>query len=441
MNKAPVRKLLIAAGIAVFVLIILEAGVRIVVDLPVRTDFYSSIPKKTIPGLQEKFGVKVLAGGSWIHLGWIADPDTDRYAVYRADTSGETRVGRVRYGSFLLEHLEPNRTYSLRVKSESSGFDRTVRASTVGADGPLLIPYLASGWKPLFRPEKTGSYMNDHAIYRAVDRTWHIIGITSFGEGDYSKETYFAHGRGVSFPPEGAMFGEMEKAADFGHLALAPHVLREGGRYLMWFSPHRCYVASSADGYKWREEKGLEFLPVHPQFRDPMVIQVAGDQWLMYATARDGYYSTVDMYQSFDLEHWQYIGPALETGFGCERAGAPATTESPFVFCRNGRYYLSFTYNNDSFFWSSILLSLHIWPDRESYNDTMIFSSTNPYSFGTYRGKDRAPTLAARIRAHAPEYVESGGVWYVTTAGWPWAATLTKGEVACAELGWKQKNK
>jgi len=29
------------------------------------------------------------------------------------------------------------------------------------------------------------------------------------------------------------------------------------------------------------------------------------------------------------------------------------------------------------------------------------------------------------------------GSWYITTAGWPWVATLTSGEVAVAALKWE----
>ena len=44
--------------------------------------------------------------------------------------------------------------------------------------------------------------------------------------------------------------------------------------------------------------------------------------------------------------------------------------------------------------------------------------------------------LVAVLEAHAPEYVNVGGRWLITTAGWPWAATLTKGEAAVASLAW-----
>jgi hypothetical protein len=44
----------------------------------------------------------------------------------------------------------------------------------------------------------------------------------------------------------------------------------------------------------------------------------------------------------------------------------------------------------------------------------------------------------ARIEAHAPRLVRhpENGAWWITTAGWPWAASLTQGEVAVAPLRW-----
>ena len=37
------------------------------------------------------------------------------------------------------------------------------------------------------------------------------------------------------------------------------------------------------------------------------------------------------------------------------------------------RYYLSVTYNNDTFFWNGLLLPFKIWLDRDSYNDNSHF--------------------------------------------------------------------
>lgn len=433
-----VKKLIIALAVVCTVFLFCELAIRIIIDLPAKTDFYSSIGRDKIASLQQKHGLVANAGDAWIHLGWIADPEREHYTIYRIDDGRMFEIGSTEFGSFLLSPCEPGTSHTLRVASRGGGFDHTVTVRTKKESrAPALIPYIATKWRPLFRPRETGNYMNDHAIFKTRDGTWHIIGITAFGEGDYSKELYFAHGSSREFPPRQGMMTERAPVADYGRLAWAPHVIQEDRLY-MWFSPHRAYLATGEDGFRWREERERSFLPYHPQFRDPMVLRVAPGQWLMYATARSGYFSRVDVYQSFDLEHWQYIRPALAMRCGAERSGAQASTESPFVFFHEGRYYLSVTYNNDSFFWNPLLLTMRIWLDRTSYNDTLVFSSENPYSFGEYRGRKRPSRLGAVLQAHAPEYVYAHGRWHITTAGWPWIASLTKGEVAVAELGWRR---
>src|SRR5690606_8872812 len=111
----------------------------------------------------------------------------------------------------------------------------------------------------------------------------------------------------------------------------------------------------------------------------------------------------VDLYQSFDLETWQYIGAALRSGWGAERNAIVGSMESPFVVPYRGRWYLFLTYNNDSFVWPALLLPLRIWLDPASYNDTLVLQADNPYDFGTYRGADDTPALVARLAAHAAE--------------------------------------
>jgi hypothetical protein len=79
-----------------------------------------------------------------------------------------------------------------------------------------------------------------------------------------------------------------------------------------------------------------------------------------------------------------------------------------------------------------------IWPDPSSYNDTLVFHSSNSYDFGIYTGRDSSSTLLTTLKAHAPEitHQEESGDWYITTCGWPWIATLKQGEVAVAPLRW-----
>lgn len=439
-DRRSYHKLILSLAVGALALFfVLETVVRMVIDLPAKTDFYSSINREDVPALQKKFGVKTAHGPGWIHLGWVAHPEKELYRIYRLDGDAETPLGETRYGSFLLERVDPGKKYVLRVRSDNDAFDRTVEiVADTAIAGPVYAPRIASSWRPLFRPRQNGDYVNDHTVFRDRNGVWRLVGITAFGDGDYSKEKYFAHGSSPVFPPPpGSMMEEENPVADYGRLAWAPHVV-SGDRYYMWYSPHRAYCAVSDDGRAWREDAGLSFLPYNPQFRDPMVLRVADGQWLMYATARDGYYSSIDVYQSFDLRHWQYIRPALSMAYGAERAGAQASTESPFVLRHGGRYYLSFTYNNDSFFWSPLLLTMKFWPERESYNDTLVMQSPNPYSFGVYRGRKNPSSLVAGLRAHAPEYVQVGDRWFITTAGWPWAASITSGEVAVAELEWDE---
>jgi len=421
--------------------LICEIVVRVICDLPVKTDFYSSIPRSQIPEMQKRWGVQVSFGDTWAHLGWVADPKKERYSVWRKQPDGSfIRLGKTRYGGYLVKALLPETEYTFRVASASGTFDHTVTVCTGKAQlRAAYKPVIDGGLHVLFRPQKCGSYMNDHTVYQSADGKWHVAGITAFGEGDYSKEKYFAHGESGVFPfAEGVTMAEQPPLADEGHLAWAPHMVRANGQFYMWYSPHKAYCQTSPDGTAWREAPELGFWPAFPQFRDPMVFQVAENQWLMVATARHGYYSTVDIYQSFDASHWQYIRSALKTGLGCERAAPQASTESPFVFSYQGGYYLSVTYNNNSFFLDAILLQMKVWRNKESYNDTLVFQSQTPYDFGMYRGRRRSSSLVGTLRTHAPEYVEHEGQWYVTSCGWPWVATVTHGEAGWARLGFEK---
>ncbi|WP_158301860.1 hypothetical protein [Paenibacillus mesophilus] len=45
----------------------------------------------------------------------------------------------------------------------------------------LYKPIIASNWSVLFKPEKTGCYVNDHTLVRDRDGSWHLhTGISDF---------------------------------------------------------------------------------------------------------------------------------------------------------------------------------------------------------------------------------------------------------------------
>ena len=65
----------------------------------------------------------------------------------------------------------------------------------------MHIPKISSGWRPLFKPERFGTYVNDHSIIKNNDG-WHLFGITSF-EGEPAMERYFVYASAPSL--DGAM--------------------------------------------------------------------------------------------------------------------------------------------------------------------------------------------------------------------------------------------
>jgi hypothetical protein len=427
-----------AAAAVLAVWLLLEVLVRLFVEWPLRTDFYGSIAPGRVQEQQARFGVQVASGLDWAHLGWVADPKRERYRIERRDRNAWEQIGEATVGSFLIRQSGTYRVSTLPRDRTASRCVGEVAVDVPSGVAPVCVPWIDGPWQLLFRPTRAGDYINDHAIYQDAHGDWRLIGITATGDGNYADEKRFAVGVSRDFPPAPGM-EEAEPVADFGELAWAPHVIRDGDEYSLFWSPHRLHRMTSDDGIVWRAQRVVLDPPFHMFFRDATVFSVAPGQWLLYATGRGRYFSRVDLYQSFDLDGWQYIGSALRAGWGSERNGIVGSMESPLVTAYCGRYYLSLTYNNDSFFWNAALLPLKIWLDRESYNDTLVFHADNPYDFGVYRGRARSPSLLTRLRAHAAKLVHDprGDRWYITTAGWPWVATLTRGEAAVAPLRWE----
>lgn len=418
--------------------LIIELGVRLYLETPLKTGFYSSISRDRVREMQTSYGVQVVEGLGWAHLGWIAHPEQESYRIVKMNELIGEQIGKSNYGSYVVRG-EPGiyQVWVTPVNTEKPWMLAEVTLEMGGETPPLYKPQIAGSWQYLFRPSQHGDYVNDHTVYQDGEGNWRLVGITAHGDGDFDAERYFAVGSSEQFPPPEGMLEE-SPVADFGELAWAPHVIREEERYHMFWSPHQLHQMDSLDGIAWGNYQLSMPAPKNKFFRDPMVLQVATGQWLLYTTARGTYFSQVDIYQSFNLTEWQYIRSALTSSWGSERNSPFASMESPFVSQYRGRYYLSLTYNNDSYFWPGILMLFKIWPDAKGYNDTLVFHSDNPYDFGVYRGKDRSPTLLTHLETHAPEFVyhPQKDEWYITTAGWPWVATLTSGEVALAPLSW-----
>lgn len=292
----------------------------------------------------------------------------------------------------------------------------------------LKPQFAGNPWRPLFTPQMTGCYVNDHSVVRTRDGRWHVIGITKMtAEMGSDGERYFCHGSGASLAKGGFM--EHWKACDFGHRAWAPTVVFDGQRYVMLYGPGLLRAAVCHDDSldHWLEVPcSVVGSPPEGNLRDQMVVRLDDDTWLMYATALYEGRGAVSVFVSEDLFNWRFVRHAWRTAPTVARQPAWSAAESPFLFRHAGYYFLSVTYT------SSI-------EGPDEYHNTLILRSTNPFDFGTYGGDDAE--VFAKLRLHAPEYIcePDSGQWYVTTCGWPGELfqPAISGSVAITELAWK----
>jgi beta-fructofuranosidase len=168
-------------------------------------------------------------------------------------------------------------------------------------EATVPVPVIASEWKPLFHPEKYGRYVNDHTLIRHTDGLWHLFGITSHAEEDFSEsERYFVHAAGDL---RGEVpLRELGKVCDNGVRAWAPSVVKHGERYAMHYGPSPMRMATSFELGHWMEHTPvIEGAPLDSCHRDSMVIRLDDDRWLMYITGIDGKYGVVSILESEDL--------------------------------------------------------------------------------------------------------------------------------------------
>ena len=289
---------------------------------------------------------------------------------------------------------------------------------------PTFKPAITGPWQLLFRPHKTGCYINDHTLLRARDGNGHLLGITrDQSQVNPDHERYFAHGVGQALISDAGL-EEKEAACDFGLRAWAPALVRAHNRYYMFYGPDRCRLAVSDELYEWRETPvNLLGCPIDGCIRDQMVLPLHPDTWLMYATALDGGYGQVSVFISNDLINWRFVQFALRTSGSAPLNPPWGATESPFVVRYRGWYYLFTTYTDST---------------TETYHNTLVFRSLNPFDFGEYTGDNEAEVLVTRLHTHAPEIVcqPDRSQWYITTCGWRGRSIPIEGAAAIAPLEW-----
>lgn len=283
------------------------------------------------------------------------------------------------------------------------------------------IPVIASEWKVLFKPQAAGCYVNDHCIVRATDG-WHLFGITSQNTPiNPQHERYFVHAWGRSLEQE---FTNESIVIDHGTRAWAPGVVKEGNKYFMYYGPAPTKLAVSGELHHWiNNDIHFAGSPIDACHRDHMVLKINSYTWVMYVTGvRDGY-GCISAYVSNDLLHWRFVQYALTTSGNASLKPAWGAAESPFVVYYEGYYYLFITYTDCS---------------TETYNNTLVFRSGNPYDFGDYHGDNESEIVAAKLFGHASEIIHDAesGKWYITTCGWPGKNIPHEHAVSIARLEW-----
>lgn len=318
-----------------------------------------------------------------------------------------------------------------------------VTNTCLGAVIPLLLSSMSSAGSPLAEGDTTrvfdttnfnGSeyYVNDHTFVQGDDGTWHLFGIFQDSASYYSApETLFVHA--VNPEPDPRRWQRdsfrlspvdqgiaLRVAPELGETHLwAPHVVKTDDHYVMVYQSGGTdndaaafRMATSLDLDHWQRVGSGPIFSDICVARDPMLARF-NDVWLVYYTRCDDQESRksgVAYRVSPDLETWsdpamalvlQETPPMFNSGY----------TESPFVFERDGWFYLSVT--EYPFAW----------------NETVVYRSDSPFSF---------PDVPyARLVSHASEWIPSldptylshagpgqGGVW-MSTIHWPAVGATT----------------
>ncbi len=279
------------------------------------------------------------------------------------------------------------------------------------------VPEICSGWRPLFKPEKFGHYVNDHCLIQDRWKHWHLFGITSLDEGP-DLERYFVHASNES---ESLLepLTERNKVIDNGVRAWAPCVVEHEGLYYMYYGPGITKMAVTNELWHWMDhEVHVTGNPVMSVNRDHMVIR-AGGRWLMYASGVKDNYSCISLLTSTNLLDWQFAGYALTSSGNAPLNPPWGAFESPYVLEYEGMYYLFVTYTDCS---------------RENYQDMLVFCSPDPCCFGDYTGDNHRELVVTQLHSHAGEVIRCGEKYYLTSAGWRGFGIPYEGGVAIAEL-------
>ena len=290
------------------------------------------------------------------------------------------------------------------------------------------IPYLKGESRQIFEAKPSPDFdqnewfTNDHCFIEDKSGKLHWFGINNPypppGKQLYRYHPYIGHltseDATKNWKREEMALNEIEGTEYLG----APYVIyhEESDRYAMvvetWLDTRRLEVVWSDDLYNWeRTYKAILPDDLWISSRDPHIMKGPDDKYWIHivSTGNKGVKQTqVLRIRTKDFVHFE----APETILGINDNNFATLIESPFVYERNGTWYLFFTYAH------------------RRYTETIVIASDNPNHF------DYEKNVITTLFGHAAEIFTYKGKEYISSCGPEDRQYYKYQSVTLAELGW-----
>ena len=269
----------------------------------------------------------------------------------------------------------------------------------------LLVPVIEAPWISIAGNPDLGELTGegqqpvDFAVWQAADGTWQAWScIRRTKCGGHTRLFHRWEGQSLTAPdwkPMGiAMKADPSLGEEAGGLQ-APHVVREGGRFHMFYGDwsNICHAVSE-DGKSFErviQPSGKTALFTEGpgnNTRDIVMLKV-GELWHGYYTAYPNMQGAVLLRTTKDFKTWS---DSSVVSFGGLTGTGPFSSECPHVIRRHNRYYLFRTQKYGP------------------QNITTVYHSQDPAMFGINQDQRY---LATRLPVAAPEIVHHEGQDYI----------------------------
>lgn len=279
-------------------------------------------------------------------------------------------------------------------------------AAANAADAPKMPKIVGDWWQVAGNPD-LGALNNpkqqpvDFAVWPAADGTWQLWSCIRFtSEPGRTRVLYRWEGASLTdadWKPMGIAMHADPKAGELEGGLQAPHVFRDGKRFVMLYGSWNDICSAASDDGKTftritdAQGKSTLFNAPAPNPRDPMVIRV-GDLWHCYYCAHPEKKCAVYCRTSSDLRTWS---DAVMVARGGQSGEGPYSSECPFVVeLEPGHFYLfrNQKYGKDA--------------------KCSVYYSRDPMNFGIDNDEGR---FVGTLPVAAPEIIRHNGDWYIAS--------------------------